>query len=294
MPLTSYTTSCDDPVINGLRGYELGHEVFTIFNIFGASVSAPGVAACNVSNTYQSGHNLVNYYLAVDKLREPIVTMINYYAYILNYNQMHDIERNMLMDSGMYNRYPNNTMMIIGYSRLDADQIVSPYNISAEGPEFGLYWDKHYDYNKNIFGFLFLQQPFLDNLLPKERALMHFVLISTGGSNNKYMRIIYETTKLVGRNPGYPVKIYPYAEPSGQYDTWLYKPQYDKQGYCSLVAYNDTPIKDPFGQIDIGVKTGEMLNNIKANLNCYYGMKAGSAWFEPFNNGYWLDGVVWR
>lgn len=132
-PVTSYTTSCSDLVINTLAVKELTERImYPAIALFNGNFTLPPVLACNytdssnVADNKNLGHNLVNYYLAESGLKTQINKMINYYAYQLNVYMLRDLTANMIPGENKYNRYPQTLTMVVGFNRDNQQSLINP------------------------------------------------------------------------------------------------------------------------------------------------------------------------
>lgn len=156
----SYVTSCSDMVINTLRSTDPSNQpLFRVLNyIWPHGVfEQPGILSCNmdpfsgVSADDMLHHNLIQYYLAIPELKTQIVTMINYFAYQLNYFEFKDLVDNMTPSSSKFGIYPQSLSMVIGIRNVLSQQLVD-----ARGRKI---WSS----DTNNIKLLALQTPILDN-----------------------------------------------------------------------------------------------------------------------------------
>lgn len=167
-----FITDCSDSVINILRKEEWIRQVLLPFNIIlPKSVQIPGIAACNYNDPTGGldslNHNLIEHYLykANPDLRDRIAMNINYFAYVLDYNLMQDLTNNLIPKDKGFNKYPQTIAFAIGDAKLNDTQILDVNSRKI--------WGFDYDLDKNPSGFLYVQEPLLDKIIPT--GLMHFV-----------------------------------------------------------------------------------------------------------------------
>lgn len=261
-PATSYVTSCSDIVINSLRSIDPSNQLAPrVLNYLWPNgvFEQPGILSCNQDSNVDTDdilhHNLIQYYLTIPEFKTQIVTMINYFAYQLNFYLFNDLVSNMTPRNPKFNVYSQSLAAVIGFTNHDLQSLTDNKG--------NVIWSKDHT-NKQL---LTLQTPVLDSIVESGNVvfnsgdmtdwdkqfkfyLIHFAALpnknttNTGFDPNSSFYIVEDVNQI--NEEYYPLHVYP--------DEYIKYNSLNRQdNICTYFQYTYDYGKSTFGEYFYGV-----------------------------------------